>query len=83
MADDKKDAKAPDAKKEKEAPQPIPVRALQTGFYAGGRVRKGTLFFIQDVKELGSWMERRDTPEARALDEAEAAREKDEAKFAK
>lgn len=83
MAEDKKDAKAPDAKKEKEAPQPIPVRALDTGFYNGGRIRRGTLFTIQSEQELGKWMERRDTPEAKALDESAAAREADAAKFAK
>lgn len=82
MADEPKAATAPAAKKEKEAPPPIPVRALDTGFYNGGRIRKGTLFTIKSEQELGKWMERRDTPEAKALDDAAIAKAKDDEKFA-
>lgn len=95
MAATEKDAKAKDEKAAavrdeaaaekvfQQETQPIPVRALETGFYGGGRVRKGTLFFIKNERELGKWMERRDTTDAKKLDEAEAARTADAAKFAK
>jgi hypothetical protein len=80
MAAKEKDASPADAKAET---QPIPVRATDVGFYGGGRKRRGDLFTIASEQELGKWMERRDTPEAQALDELEAARTKDAAKFAR
>lgn len=82
MADAKKDATT-SKEPVKEEPAPIPVRAKDTGFYGGNRIRKGTLFTIQSERELGTWMERRDTPEAKALDDAAAALAADQAKFAR
>lgn len=85
MAADKQDAKAV-AKEKDEAPAPparIPVKALAVGFYGGARRRRGDEFSVATEKELGTWMERRDTPAAKALDDAAAARRQDEEKFAK
>lgn len=87
------DTKAP-APAKQTTPDRIPVRALETGFYGGGRRRKGEQFTISGALategknagkplELGKWMERRDTQEAQEMDAADAARAADAAKFAK
>lgn len=80
MAAKEQEAKA--AAKEEVPPARIPVKALSVGFYGGARRRKGAEFTIASEQELGTWMERRDSPEAKALDEASAARKQDEEKFA-
>jgi hypothetical protein len=53
-----------------EAAGPVRVRAKQEGFYGGQRIRKGTVFTIAGIGELGKWMEQVDA----ALEDQVAAR---------
>lgn len=42
----------------------IQVKAKRTGFYQGHRKRKGARFSIRTEDELGTWMEKVETPKA-------------------